>query len=232
MELNEGALVLCTVKKIEKTTIFLEIEGNGEGSMVLSEVAAGRIRNLREYVFPNKKIVCKVLSINKNDIQLSLRRVTGKERDEVIDHFKKEKRYTALIKTIIKEPETIINKIKEKQDFVEFLENARESPSLLRDFFNEGEIDRLVKMLAEKAEKEKLVKKTFKLLSVSSSGILDIKEILNIKGVDIRYLGFSRFSISAKAQDFKEANKKITSALEEIKQKAKGKHAVFEVSEK
>ncbi len=76
MELTEGSLVLCTVKKIEKTNIFLDIDGYGEGSMVLSEVAAGRIRNLREYVFPNKKIVCKILNIDKGHIELSLRRVT------------------------------------------------------------------------------------------------------------------------------------------------------------
>ena len=232
MNLSEGTLVLCTVKKIEKTHLFLEIEGNGEGSMVLSEVAAGRIRNLREYVFPNKKIVCKVLSINNNDIQLSLRRVTAKERDEVIDYFKKEKRYAALLKTIIKEPEEIIKRIKEKQDFVELFENVRESPASLKDFFNNEEIEKLTKMLAERTEKEKLVKKTFKLISFSSSGVFDIREILNIKGADIKYLGSSRFSISVKAQDFKEANKRITSALEEIKQRAKNKHAIFEASEK
>ena len=55
-QLIEGALVLCTVKKVEKTTVFVEIEGNGEGSMVFSEVAAGRIRNLRDHISPNKKI--------------------------------------------------------------------------------------------------------------------------------------------------------------------------------
>ena len=87
-------------------------------------------------------------------------------------------------------------------------------------------------MLAERTEKEKLVKKTFKLISFSSSGVFDIREILNIKGADIKYLGSSRFSISVKAQDFKEANKRITSALEEIKQRAKNKHAIFEASEK
>ena len=83
MELREDDVVMCTVKEIEGTTVFLEIEGNGTGTMVMSEVAAGRIRNLREYVFPKKKVVCKVFKIaNGGHIELSLRRVTGKEREE------------------------------------------------------------------------------------------------------------------------------------------------------
>ena len=63
MELKEDEIVMCTVKSIEGTTVFLEIESNGTGSMAMSEVAAGRIRNLREYVFPKKKVVCKILKI-------------------------------------------------------------------------------------------------------------------------------------------------------------------------
>src|SRR3990167_650200 len=102
MELREDDVVMCTVKEIEGTTVFLEIEGNGAGSMVMSEVAAGRIRNLREYVFPNKKVVCKVLKIAADKhIELSLRRVTGKEREEAQEKYKKEKTFMSLIGTLV-----------------------------------------------------------------------------------------------------------------------------------
>ena len=232
MELNEGTVVLCTVKKIEKTNIFLDIEDNGEGIMVLSEVAAGRIRNLREYVFPNKKIVCKILNIENGHVQLSLRRVTGKERDEVLEHYKREKRLISMIKAIAKQYEGLTKKIKEKYDLVDFFEKAKNSPLLLKEFFNNEEIEKLTKILTDRIEKEKLVKKLFKLTSYSSTGISDIKEILKIKDTEINYLGSSKFSIIVKANDFKEANKKLVSILEQIKQKAKEKHAVFEIIEK
>lgn len=232
MELNEGQLVLCTVKKIEKTSIFLEIEDNGEGSMVLSEVAAGRIRNLRDYVFPNKKIVCKILKIENNHIELSLRRVTAKERDEVLEKYKKEKRYASVLKTIIKNPEEIIKKIRKEYDFLDFIEEAKSSPTMLKKFFNKEEIEKLLKILKEKIDKEKLVKKTFKLSSTSHLGLTEIKQILKIKDADIRYLGSSNFSISIKALDFKEANRKISLMLEEIEKRAKSHHAHFELKEK
>jgi translation initiation factor 2 alpha subunit (eIF-2alpha) len=232
MELTEGSVVLCTVKKIDKTNIFLEIVGDGEASMVLSEVAAGRIRNLREYVFPNKKIVCKILTIHNNQIHLSLRRVTAKERDEVLQFHKKEKSLTSMLKTVVKNPTEIISKIKEKYDLFEFLEDARESPKLLGEFFEKDEIEKLDKILAEKIEKDKTVKKTFKLYTSSPTGIHDIKEILNIKNTKINYLGSSNFSIEVTAQDFKEANKKLSSALEQIENNAKSKKANFELKEK
>jgi len=146
MEIAEGSLVLCTVKKIEKTTIFLEIEGNGEGSMHLSEVAAGRIRNLRDYVFPNKKIVCKVLAIEPGNIQLSLRRVTAKERESVLEHSKKEKRFISMLKVVLPNPEELIRKIRENHDLVDFLEEAHDSPAILEKFFTKNESEKLIKI--------------------------------------------------------------------------------------
>ena len=67
MELEVGDIVLCTVERIEKTIVFVKIEGVGRdlhGSIIMSEVAPGRIRNIRNYVVPKKKIVCKVLRVS------------------------------------------------------------------------------------------------------------------------------------------------------------------------
>ena len=64
MEFEEGDIVLCTVERIAKANVFVDIEnGKGEGSIVMSEIASGRIKNLREFVVPKKKIVCKILRI-------------------------------------------------------------------------------------------------------------------------------------------------------------------------
>jgi translation initiation factor 2 alpha subunit (eIF-2alpha) len=83
MVLETGDVVLCTVDRIVGTTVFVHIEGNGEGSIILSEIAPGRIRNIRDYVVPKKKIICKVLRISGDRIELSLRRVTLKEQKDI-----------------------------------------------------------------------------------------------------------------------------------------------------
>ncbi len=232
MALKESDLIIGIVKKIEKTTVFIEIEGNVEGTLVFSEIAAGRIRNLRDYIAINKRIVCKVLKIENNHIELSLRRVTVKEREEVLEKNKKQKNIISMLRAITKNPDSIIIKIKEKSDLLDFFEEAKENPAILQKFFTKQEAEKLSLILKEKAEKEKIVKKTFKLFSTSSTGIEDIKEILNIPEVEIRYLGSSTFSINKKATNFKSANKKLLSILQQIEQKAKNKQAHFEIKEK
>ena len=233
MELKEDDVVMCTVKKIEGTTVFVSIEENGEGSIVMSEIAAGRIRNLREYVSPEKKIVCKILKITKEHIELSLRRVTSKEKEEIKEKYEKERNLLSMLKASVKNPEETFKKIKETYGAQEFLDEARSNPAILEKTIPKSELDAFSRILAEKKEKEKVVKKSFTIKSFSPSGIKEIKEILqSAKGTEMSYLGSSKFSVSAKAKDFKEANTQVQNVIEQIKNKAREKKMVFESDEK
>jgi translation initiation factor 2 alpha subunit (eIF-2alpha) len=229
MELKNDDIVMCVVKKIEGATVFVDIEGDGIGTIILSEVAAGRIRNLREYVVPNKKIVCKVLKIHKDHAELSLRRVTAKERDEIKERFEKEKTLLSMLKASSKKPEEILKKIKENYTAPEFIEEVKASPQIAENFMPKAEAQMFIKILSEKKEKEKEAKKTISLKSLSESGINEIKAALgSAKGVEIRYLGSSKFSISSKGADIKKANHTVQIAIETIKSKAKEKKLIFE----
>jgi translation initiation factor 2 alpha subunit (eIF-2alpha) len=233
MEIKEDDLVMCTVKRIEGTTIFLDVEGDGEGSMVLSEIAAGRIRNLREYVAPNKKIVCKVLKIINGHPQLSFRRVTAKEKEEIRERYTKERTLTSIFKAVLENYEEILLKIKSKEDLWKLYDEAKENPSILEVYLSKENAKKISGLLSEKKEKEKESKKIFVLKSFSEKGLEDIKEILDLKQeVDIHYLGSSQFSISSKGKEFKEINSKIDDALATIEKKAKDKKAIFETKEK
>src|SRR3989304_1847417 len=101
MNLDTGDIILCTVDHIVGTTVFVHIEGNGEASIVFSEIAPGRIRNIRDYVVPKKKIVCKVLRVSGDRIDLSLRRVTQKEQKELKERYKQEKSYESILKGVL-----------------------------------------------------------------------------------------------------------------------------------
>lgn len=234
MEIKIDELVLCTVTKIEGTTVFVNIdEYSLPATIVFSEIAAGRIRNIREYVVPNKKIVCKVLKIYPDHIELSFRRVTASERDSVTERFKQEQTFKGMLKSIVKSPDKSIAAIKEKMSIADLLFQIKENPKILSDFFSKEEAEKIKKFLSEKKEKEKEAKKTFILKSDSPSGIKDIKETLSIeKNTAIAYLGSSQFSISCKGKDFKEANQLCISQFEAIKEKAKSKKCFFELKEK
>ena len=163
-KLEEDDIVLCTVKRIEGTTVFLDIEENGQGTMIFSEVSPGRIRNIRDFVFPNKKIVCKVLRIRNGHPELSFRRVTTKEKEEVLERDKKEKALINMIKPVLKEKTPdVLQKIKEKYDLADFLDEARENPKLIKKFFTPKQTKELAKIFTEKKEKEKEEKQTITL---------------------------------------------------------------------
>ncbi len=77
---EEGEIVLCTVKKILPTTVFVTVDEyeNKEGIIHISEIAPGRIRTIRDYISEGKRIICKILRVNNEraSIDLSLRRAT------------------------------------------------------------------------------------------------------------------------------------------------------------
>jgi len=233
-DLKEDDIVFCTVIKIEGTTVFVDIDEYGPGTIVFSEIAAGRIRNLREYVTPNKKIVCKVLRIVKDHIELSIRRVTAKERQTLLEKYKTEKTFSSLLKTISIDHEKIISKIKKSHDLSDFIEDIKEDSKLLESYLPKDKALSLSKILLEKRESSKKIKRIFSLTSNSPKGLEDIKSILSPipKDTKINYLGSSNFSISITGKNPKKAEKELSLFLQLIEKKAKQKHALFSMKEK
>lgn len=227
---KEGDLVLCTVRKIEGATVFLTIEDNGEGSMMLSEVAAGRIRNLREYVVPGKRIVCKVLRIANDHAELSLRRVSAGERDAVMAEYKNGHLIQSLIKPVVGEnTKKILESIRKEYTYTDFIQLAKEDPSLITQFATAKEGEQLLKIFKEKSDVRKEIKKAVTLKTMSPHGIIDIQETLKTENADIRYLGSSRFMISVEDKDFKKANTKMEQLLKIFKERAKERKLDLEI---
>src|SRR3989338_9687700 len=101
-----GELVMCTVKKILPHSIFVDIEEYKiEGMIHISEIAPGRIRNLRDYVREGKQITCKVLNIyrEKGQVDLSLRRVNQSQRIKKVTEYKQEQKAEKILENAAKE---------------------------------------------------------------------------------------------------------------------------------
>lgn len=224
MEYEQGDIVLCTVDKIAGTTVFVKIDGTKkQGSIVMSEIAPGRIRNLREYVVPKKTIICKILAIKNEQIELSLRRVKEKERKEVMEQFKLEKSYKSILKSILKEKtQETINKIKEKYKINEFLNNAKENPKELEEITGKEATDKILEILKAQKTKTVSLKKTIYLTTTQSNGLTLIKELLeNQKEVEIKYIAAGKYSIKREDENLKKADLKIKEITDNIEKKAK-----------
>ncbi|MBS3081266.1 hypothetical protein J4221_07385 [Candidatus Pacearchaeota archaeon] len=231
-ELEESQIVLCTVDKIIGTTVFVRIEGNGEGTITTSEIAAGRIRNLRDYVSPGRKIVCKILKIQGDRIHLSLRRVKQYEKKELLDRLSKEKSYLAILKTVLGESsDYIIEKIKEKYSITDFFEDLRENKNLIKEYIDEENAQKIIKIIESKKEKEKELKQNFKLSNKSGRGIVIIKDILlsSDSKSEINYIAAGRYRITIKGEEFKELKNQLNKLIENIETQAKKNKCFFEI---
>ena len=232
-ELEEGQIVLCTVDKIVGTTVFIKIDNSSEGTLTFSEIAPGRIRNLREYVMPGKKIVCKILKIQGDKINVSLRRVKQQEKKELLDKISKENSYRAMLKTVTPdEYEQIIQKITEKYSLIEFFSDIADKKKELENIIGKENAEKIIKIVQSKKEKTKEIKQPFKLSDRSENGIVKIKNILQEAkqgtSCTIRYIAAGRYTIVNEGENFKELRAQMTTVLNAIEQKAKKNKCFFE----
>lgn len=232
--LEVGDIVLCTVDRIVGTIVFVKIDGEGEGSIIMSEIAPGRIRNIRDYIVPKKNIICKVLRISGDRIDLSLRRVTQKEQKEVLDKFKQEKSYKSILKTILGEKtDDFIKKITSKISLYDFLEEAKENPKELENFVGKSDTKKIIDILKIQKKKNAIVKKEFNLKTKKPEGIILIKSILEkIKDAEIKYISAGRYSIKTEAKNMKFADNRLKEILSEIENSAKKQGMEFNIKEK
>ena len=73
-----------------------------EAFLHISEISSARIRNVRDFVREKQKMVLKVVHVNleKGHIDLSLRRVTKRERIEKIKAWKKDRKGEVLLRAV------------------------------------------------------------------------------------------------------------------------------------
>lgn len=235
-QLQEGDIVLCTVEKIAGTMVFVKIDETGEeGSIVFSEVAPGRIRNIRNYVVPKKKIVCKVLRIRGDQIHLSLRRVSKKEEKEAKEQYKQERSYKNMLISLLGEEKAkqAIEEIKKQSNLPEFIQETKENPEKLGKLIGKENTSKILEKIEKQKKKQTTLKKEFILKSENSDGITQIKEILgNIKDAEVKYISSGRFSIKTSAEEIKNADKRLKEILENIEKQAKKKNMEFAIKEK
>jgi len=234
MDFEEGDSVLCTVERIAGTTVFVGIEGNGEGSIILSEIAPGRIRNIRAYVVPKKKIVCKILRISGNRIELSLRRVTQKERKEVLDEYKQEKSYVSMLRSILGEKsKEIIKKISEKERMYDFFQEAKTNSKELEKIVGKKDSEKILRILESQKPKMVSVKKEILLKSTKITGLEDIKNVFeDLKEVEIKYLSGGVYSLQSSSEDPKKTDQHLKEILKNIEKKSKKSDIEFSILKK
>jgi translation initiation factor 2 subunit 1 len=228
---EESEVVLCTVTNIQYSTVFVNIDDyNVSGMIHISEIAAGRIRNIRDYVKEDKKIVCKVLRVNRErqQVDLSLRRVSEREQKLKVNEKKLEQKAEAIIDYVAKQNNLNARKIYDDamkayaKDYI-MLHHAFEDVILgnlqLSDTFDKKIADDMTELVMQRFKpKNVVISGNLALTTYEGNGVEIVKEALGQaeEGVVIRYLGGGKFSMTVEAEDYKVAEPILKNASDAV----------------
>ncbi len=223
---EEGEFVLCTVTQIYHNSVFALLDEYGKTGMIhISEISPGRIRNIRDYVTPNKKIICKVLNVDKEKghIDLSLRRVNENQRKIKNNEIKQQQIAEKIIKYIAQQTnqdaKKLCNDIYERiKDKYTSIYSVFEESLINEDVLKELKLsEKDTKILAETIKqriklKEVEVKQDIILQSYAPNGVEIIKDILKkiqTTKVNVLYKGGGKYTLTITAHNYKDAEKEL-----------------------
>ncbi|MDP3917319.1 MAG: S1 RNA-binding domain-containing protein [Nanoarchaeota archaeon] len=240
---QEGEIVVCTVKRIQKTTVFVELAEyhNIEGIIHISEISPGRIRTVRDYVKEGKRVICKVLRKNEKygNLDLSLRRVTTGQRLNKLKEIKLEDKCEKIIESVSKQL-----KLDYKKTYEELSGKILKEYEMLSQAFQEiaeGEKNPLEKLGIDKKlsstleqiikirlkPKEIRISKDLIITCKTSDGIDSIKKALNggielsekkKYNIKITYISAPKYNLTLTYSDPREAELQAEEVIEAIKQ--------------
>ena len=252
MENNElpdrGEIVLCTVREITPHGIYVDLDeyNRMNGFLHISEISTGWVRNIERVAKPQQKMVLKVIRAERSrrEVDLSLRQVTNEEKRNKLIEWKQNERAITIMGMVKKKLQLddaqfadVSSKMeKEYGSLYEALEVAsKKGEKALASL----EIPQTVEKEIITAAKEKISSPKYEvgaIVEVSSrapDGIQQIKEALeaatkvsSVAEIKVTYVGAPRYRLRVVADDYKQADKAMNSALEHI-QGELGKYGTF-----
>lgn len=240
---ESGDFVVCTVTNVTDFGAYTSLEefSGKEGFIHISEIKAGWVKYVRDYVREGQKIVCKVLNVDssRRHIDLSLKDVNEHQKRAKIQDWKNEQKAEKWLQFVAEETSTS----EEEMDKLKL--NLLESFGSLYSVFEEAAIN-AEDAFNEVKMKKKLVasivtvaQNNIKLPFVDIAGFVDLNcylpdgiEIIKLAldagnendeegvRVDISYTGAPRYRIKVIAPDYKKAEavlkKSATAAISTI----------------
>jgi translation initiation factor 2 subunit 1 len=216
---------MCTVNNIQHNSIFVNIhEYDRQGMITISEIAPGRIRNIRDYVTEGRVVVCKVLNVNKERgyIDLSLRRVAEGQRRQKTDEVKQELKAEKIIELTartLKVPfeqlyTTVADKFLKQYFYIyQAFDDVINGTIKLKDFVDAKIADTLEKTIRDKIKPKQIIVAGDITISLwEENGVSILKETLNesikdMPNTTISYMGGGRYRIMAKGIEYKSLEK-------------------------
>lgn len=234
---EEGDLVVATVERITDYGAYVHLEEyDKKGFLYINEISSSWVRNIRDYVREGQKVVLKVLrvSMERGQVDLSYRRVSGPERREKLLSWKLDKKAESLLRSTAEKLKIPYEEIYEKAGatierelglYTGLERAAGEGAGVLSVL---GIPQNIAEALAEVA-REKIkaptvkVKGILELQSTKPNGVLLIREALlnaqqleNLQGasVNVYVIAAPKYRIEVSAENYREAEQLLKRAAD------------------
>jgi translation initiation factor 2 subunit 1 len=223
-----GDLVIATIETVMDYGAYANLdEYNRRGFLHISEISSARIRNVRDLVREKQKMVLKVLRVNveKGHIDLSLRRITKRERIEKIKSWKKSRKGEVLLRAVAEKVGLPIHEVyqkagvilEEKYGLYEGFEKVlKEGTEALTKLDIPEDIAKAFAQVAEERIRIKMVKirGTLEIRCMKPNGVkciqdafIDAKKAQKTKDAKIEFyvIATPRYSVEISADNWKRA---------------------------
>jgi len=234
-----GDLVIATIESVMDYGAYANLdEYNKRGFLHISEISSARIRNLHDFIRERQKIVLKVLRVDldKGHIDLSLRRVTKRERIEKIKVWKKDRKGEVLLRTVAEKLGLPVDEVYQKAGIIleqndgiyEGFEKAlKEGPEALTKLGIPEDIAKVFAQIAEERIHIKLVqvKGTLEIRCMKPNGVkciqeafIEAKKAQKAKGAKIQFfvIAAPRYSVEVSADNWKQAGELLDEVSESV----------------
>jgi translation initiation factor 2 subunit 1 len=245
---DRGEIVLTTVREITPHGIYVDLDeyNNMNGFLHISEISTGWVRNIERVAKPQQKMVLKVIRAEKSrrEVDLSLRQVTNEEkRNKLIEWKQKERAITimGMVKKKLQIDDAQFSDVSSKieREYGSLYEALEVAAKKGEKAFADLGIPQIIEKEIIAAAKEKISSPRYEvgaIVEVSSrapDGIQQIKDALesatrasSTAEIKVTYVGAPRYRLRVVADDYKQADKVMNSALEHI-QEGLGKYGTF-----
>ncbi len=235
-----GEFVIATAVRLQEHGVYVSLDEYGKNGYVpIGEVASTWVKNIKDFVKEGQKLVLKVIRIDerKGHIDLSLRKVTEREKKEKLIQWKKSKKAEKILEMAAKKLDKGVQdavrlvgvSLEEKYgDLYAALEQLvqRGPKSALEAGIDQEWADALYDVSKDHIEAPMVqITGEVKLSTTRPEGVEDIKKALNegIKAVDPKLakvemytLGAPRYRLEISAKDYRVAEEQLKSAVEAI----------------
>jgi len=213
-----GELVVATITKIMPYGVFCKLEEyNLDGFVHVSELSSTWVKNIRSIVKEGQRVVLVVIDVDKqkNQVDLSLKKVSENDKKRKLESFSKEKKALKMVERA----GIVLNKKDEIKQVIEKLSKDYGDLYSALEKIGKGEnpaigkawVDELARMAKLEFKQKKIILKAkVEMKSFDWNGVEKIKKAL--KGVEslggeVIYLGAPNYLLSKQFESRKEGEK-------------------------